>query len=133
MILVADIQRTVAEHFGLPVSTMREQNRVRDLSRPRQVAMYLSRRLTPLSTVVIGQRFNRDHSTIVNGSQVVQRLCADDVSFSGEVAWLEAKISVDAKTKVIPPVFRVLAPLYQQVIPNSKPCVPIADLALEEA
>jgi hypothetical protein len=105
VIFVADIQRAVADHFGIPLEAMSSPTKQRDYARPRQVAMFLARQLTAQSTTTIGKKFKRDHSTIVNGVQVVQRLCSQDVAFSGAVAWLGAKISVEGRTGNIPAFF----------------------------
>jgi len=61
------IQRKVSEHFGIKPSEMRSKKRNRVVVYPRQVAMYLSRELTPLSLPEIGNYFGgRDHTTIIH-------------------------------------------------------------------
>jgi chromosomal replication initiator protein len=84
MIFVADIQRAVADHYGLPIEAMREPDgasgsRQRERARPRQVAMRLATHLTEHSLVRIGQFFgNRDHSTVISACKNVDRLRRDD-------------------------------------------------------
>lgn len=68
MILVADIKRAVAQHYGISVDDLAGERRTRAFAHPRQEAMCLARRLTDQSTVSIGHRFGRDHSTVVTGS-----------------------------------------------------------------
>lgn len=73
MIFVRDIQQAVADHHRIPVETMWGRSNLRAHSWPRQEAMCLSRRLTDRSTVTIARCFKRDHSTVVNATQVVER------------------------------------------------------------
>jgi chromosomal replication initiator protein len=63
---VRDIQRLTAEYFNISVSELLSNKKSRRFSYPRQIAMYLSRKLTDLSLKEIGQLFaNKDHSTVV--------------------------------------------------------------------
>jgi chromosomal replication initiator protein len=78
MIFVADIKRAVADLYGLPIEVMRSPRRDQPMSRPRQVAMFCSRRLTHFSTTVIGQQFDRDHSTVIHGCQQIEKLMQTD-------------------------------------------------------
>lgn len=59
MILVADIKRAVAEHYGIPVSRLTERSGKREIVRPRQVAMTLSARLTEHSCARIAYFFGK--------------------------------------------------------------------------
>lgn len=79
MLLVRDIQRTVAMHYGFTPAMMREPApqktgrigfNTRDKTRARQVAMCLSMRLTEKGPVRIGRLFgNRDHTTVLYGDR----------------------------------------------------------------
>src|SRR3546814_12581730 len=65
-ITIDDIQRRVAEHYRLKPADMVSARRAREVARPRQVAMYLAKRLTPRSLPEIGRRFGgRDHTTVM--------------------------------------------------------------------
>ena len=64
---ISDIQEHVSAHFKLPRSAMISQDRKFDVAHPRQVAMYLARKLTKRSTTEIGMRFGgRDHTTVIH-------------------------------------------------------------------
>lgn len=82
MIMVADIQRAVADHYGIDVATMSEPDGAgaRDSSktRPRQQAMYLSACLTKQPYTVIGRLFHRDHSTVIHAVQATTKRLATD-------------------------------------------------------
>ena len=58
---------------------MLSQRRSRPLARPRQVAMYLSKKLTTRSLPEIGRRFaNRDHTTVIHAVKTIDRLSEKD-------------------------------------------------------
>ena len=63
------IQETVASHFNISLDEMLSKSRIKKLTHPRHIAMYLCRKmLVNLSTVKIGEFFGKDHSTIINGA-----------------------------------------------------------------
>ncbi len=67
IVTVEQIQRVVADHFGIPEEGMKVKKRTSSLAYPRQIAMFLSRDLTKLSLSEIGNRFGgRDHTTVMH-------------------------------------------------------------------
>lgn len=91
--MVCDIQAEVARYFRIPVSEMRSQRRYREVARPRQIAMYLSRELTPMSLPQIGQRFGgRDHSTVCHAIKQIERLCRVDPYIAADVETLAERL-----------------------------------------
>lgn len=62
---IVTIQARVAERYGMTRAQLLHESRVPEVSHPRQLAMYLSRRLTPLSLPEIGRRFGGKHHTTV--------------------------------------------------------------------
>jgi chromosomal replication initiator protein len=69
---VGDILETVSRHFGVRPSDLVGRKRSRSVSFPRQVGMYLARKLTPLSLEEIGSYFGgRDHSTVLHAERVI--------------------------------------------------------------
>jgi len=61
---------------------------------PRQVGMYLARRLTPLSLEQIGAYFGgRDHSTVLHACRKVERALAEDPGLIGAVRQLHADLA----------------------------------------
>lgn len=72
---IADVQQAVSAYYKLPVGEMTSHRRSNMIARPRQVAMYLARRLTPHSLPVIGQKFGgRDHSTVIHAVNKIEKL-----------------------------------------------------------
>lgn len=85
-ITVEDIQRKVAEHYGIRLSDLVGPKRSRTIARPRQVAMYLAKTLTTRSLPDIGRRFGgRDHTTILHGIRKVEELIASDSQLAEDV------------------------------------------------
>lgn len=67
LITVAIIQQTVADYFNLKVEDLKAKKRTRNISFPRQIAMYLTRELTDLSLPKIGEHYGgRDHTTVIH-------------------------------------------------------------------
>lgn len=82
MITSAAIQNVVADIFGVTRTDIIGQCRARKYVRPRQVAMFVTRQLTSLSTTHIGLRFgHRDHTTCLHALTKVMQLARSDPDF----------------------------------------------------
>ena len=78
-ISIDNIQRTVAEYYKIRVSDLLSPRRTRSITRPRQVAMALSKELTNHSLPEIGEAFGgRDHTTVLHACKVISELQAKD-------------------------------------------------------
>ncbi len=87
----AEILKSVASHYGLRVSDMKAKSNAKPIAFPRQVAMYLCRRLTSLSYPEIGRLFNdKHHSTVMHSVEKIERLVEDDADFRKVVDALAA-------------------------------------------
>ena len=65
--------------YNIPLSEMLSQRRSRPLARPRQVAMYLAKKMTTRSLPEIGRRFaNRDHTTVIHAVKTITKLSEKD-------------------------------------------------------
>jgi len=79
VITVDKIQNVVSNYFNIPLSEMLSQRRSRPLARPRQIAMYLAKKMTTRSLPEIGRRFaNRDHTTVIHAVKTITRLTEQD-------------------------------------------------------
>ncbi|WP_128254891.1 chromosomal replication initiator protein DnaA [Falsirhodobacter deserti] len=88
-VTIEEIQRKVAEHYNVRLSDMIGPKRVRTIARPRQVAMYLAKQLTPRSLPEIGRRFGgRDHTTIMHGVKKVEELMSTDSQLADDLQML---------------------------------------------
>jgi chromosomal replication initiator protein len=86
---IEDIQRKTAEFYKLDVKDFHSPQRARRVARPRQVAMYLSRKLTTRSLPEIGRRFGgRDHTTVLHACRRIEALIVEDPLFRQEVDFL---------------------------------------------
>jgi chromosomal replication initiator protein len=86
---IEEIQRKVAEHYNIRLSDMIGPKRLRTIARPRQIAMYLAKQLTPRSLPEIGRRFGgRDHTTIMHGVRKVEELMTMDSQLSDDIQLL---------------------------------------------
>jgi chromosomal replication initiator protein len=78
----AEILKAVASHYGLRVSDMKAKSNAKPVAFPRQVAMYLCRKLTELSYPEIGRLFNdKHHSTVMHSVEKIERMIEDDADF----------------------------------------------------
>lgn len=86
IITVEDIQKKVASRYNIKVSDMSSSRRLRSIARPRQIAMYLSKSLTPKSLADIGSRFGKkDHTTVMHAVKKIEQLITDDSDFREEI------------------------------------------------
>lgn len=73
LLQITDVLEVVSKHFGLRLADLVGRKRSRSVSFPRQVGMYLARKLTPLSLQEIGGHFGgRDHSTVLHAERVIE-------------------------------------------------------------
>ena len=78
----SEILKAVAGHYGLRVSDMKAKSNAKPIAFPRQVAMYLCRKLTSLSYPEIGRIFNdKHHSTVMHSVEKIERMAEDDADF----------------------------------------------------
>lgn len=94
-IITADyIQEIVANYFHLKVEELTSSKRTRNIAYPRQIAMYLCRKLTDLSLPKIGEKFGgRDHTTIIHGFEKISNDLKNDVELVQTINELECKIT----------------------------------------
>jgi chromosomal replication initiator protein len=91
---VRTIQRAVAQHFDIPVDSLKAKTRVSRVVRARQVAVFLSRELTDLSLVLIGKQFGgRDHSTILHACKKIDRETESDPSLRRKLQTIRSELT----------------------------------------
>jgi chromosomal replication initiator protein len=88
-ITIDEIQKRVAEHYNIRLSDMHSARRARAVARPRQVAMFLCKQLTPRSLPEIGRKFGgRDHTTVMHAVRKIEELRATDRTLAEDVELL---------------------------------------------
>ncbi len=92
-VTIEEIQKVVVEHYGIRLADMSSSRRSRAIARPRQVAMYLAKILTPRSLPEIGKRFgNRDHTTVMHAVRQIEKLSAEDRALADDVEQLKRRL-----------------------------------------
>ncbi len=85
-IKIEDIQRFVAKHYNVSRADLLSNRRTQTIVRPRQVAMYLAKMLTPRSLPEIGRRFGgRDHTTVLHAVRKVETMLPNDPSLQNDI------------------------------------------------
>lgn len=92
-ITVVLIQKIVAGYFSIRVEDFKTKKRTRAIAYPRQIAMYLSRELTDLSLLKIGEQFGgRDHTTVIHACDKITKELESDPSVQNIIKELNQKI-----------------------------------------
>lgn len=78
-ITIKDIQLQVSKYYNLQFHDLCSKNRSRHISRPRQIAMFLSKIMTETSYPDIGKLFGgKDHATVIYGVNKIKSLSEND-------------------------------------------------------
>ncbi|MEP0940910.1 MAG: chromosomal replication initiator protein DnaA [Rhizobiaceae bacterium] len=90
---IEDIQKVAARHYNVSKNDLLSNRRTRIIVRPRQIAMYLSKILTPRSLPEIGRRFGgRDHTTVLHAVRKIESLLKEDDKLAHEIELLKRLI-----------------------------------------
>jgi len=88
------IQDIVANYYNLRIEDFKSPRRTRNIAYPRQIAMYLSRKLTDMSLPKIGEEFGgRDHTTVIHGYEKISECLKKDDSLKNAIAEITKKIN----------------------------------------
>ncbi|SFD18826.1 chromosomal replication initiator protein DnaA [Clostridium uliginosum] len=93
-VTIDSIQDIVANYFNLKVEELKSQRRTRNVAYPRQIAMYLTRKLTDMSLPKIGEEFGgRDHTTVIHAYEKISENLKSDESLQHTVADITKKVT----------------------------------------
>ena len=93
-ITVDTILKIVADYFSISYIDLKGKKRTKNISFPRQIAMYLAREMTELSTTEIGVELGgRDHTTVMHGHQKIETQTAIEPSLEVTIAELKKRIT----------------------------------------
>ena len=93
IIPISAILGACAVFYGVPISNLFAERRITGIVKPRQIAMYLAKELTPRSLPDIGRRIGgRDHTTVLYGVRKIAALIKRDSNLAAEVATIRARI-----------------------------------------
>jgi chromosomal replication initiator protein len=94
-ITVDEIQKACAAHYRIDASEMRSKRRARAVARPRQVAMYLAKKMTPRSLPEIGRIFGgRDHSTVIHAVRTIEGLRQSNPEIDSDIRALQRQLEL---------------------------------------
>ncbi len=86
------IQKSVADHYDVRLSDMTSTRRQRSVALPRQIAMYLCRRLTPSSLPDIAKSFSKTHATILHAYRSIEQKAANNVELKQNIRSVAQKL-----------------------------------------
>lgn len=90
---VEHVQKAVADHFKLKIADLKSKRRQRAVAYPRQVAMYLARKMTGASFPEIGDRFGgKDHTTVMHNVRKIEDSLLKDLDLKAHVESLERQL-----------------------------------------
>ena len=93
IITIEDIQKIVVNYYDISTTDFLSARRSRHIARPRQIAMYLSKKLTTKSLPEIGRKFTgRDHTTVIHAIKKIEDLMQKDKKFEVEVQEISNRI-----------------------------------------
>lgn len=93
-VTIESIQDIVSSYFNLRVEDFKSARRTRNVAFPRQIAMYLCRKLTDTSLPKIGEEFGgRDHTTVIHAYEKISSSLKEDESLQNAVSELSKKIT----------------------------------------
>ena len=84
-VTIDKIFAAVEKRYGVPKSELVSKSRVKDVAQARHVTMYLIKTLIEMSYPNIGKLFDRDHSTVMNSIDVMEKRIASDAVFEMEI------------------------------------------------
>ncbi len=87
-VTIEQIKKRVAEHFKLRSSELKSRNNARDIAEPRQIAMFLCRKLTTASLPEIGTEFAKHHTTVLHSIEKIERKMTENSDFNNLIAML---------------------------------------------
>lgn len=94
MVTISNIQRVVADYYNIKMSDLLSKRRNRSITRPRQIAMALSKELTNHSLPEIGEAFGgRDHTTVIHACEKTKELKLSNLEIDEDYRKLRRSLS----------------------------------------
>ena len=85
-ITIDEIQNKVSNYYNIKIEDLTSSRRIRSFARPRQIAMYLSKKLTTRSLPEIGRKFGgRDHTTVIHAIKKIEQLKIENSKFDEDI------------------------------------------------
>lgn len=90
---VEQIKAVVARAYSITVDQMKAKGRKSGILLPRQIAMFLCRKYTPLSLEKIGEAFDKGYGAVLNSVEKIQKKIDNDANFRRDIGQLETNLS----------------------------------------
>ena len=91
---IESIQKSVGSYFNLKISDLKAKKKTKQIVLARQIAIYLSRKLSRLSLIEIGERFGgKDHSTVLHAIHKIEQQIQKDQKLMGTVETIKSKLN----------------------------------------
>ena len=93
LVSIEEIQQKTAAKYGIKVSEILSSSRSKNIARPRQIAMYISKLLTTKSLMDIGRHFGgKDHTTVIHACRRIEELLTTDEQLKTEIHALTSEL-----------------------------------------
>ena len=92
IITIEKIIDYICRTYKLKLEDILSHKRSKDIAEPRQIAMYLCRELTDISLPRIGNKFGRDHTTVIHACEKITKLRKEDKNFNSQLEKYEQEI-----------------------------------------
>ena len=92
IITIEKIIDYICRTYKLKLEDILSHKRSKDIAEPRQIAMYLCRDLTDISLPRIGNKFGRDHTTVIHACEKITKLRKEDKNFNSQLEKYEQEI-----------------------------------------
>lgn len=88
---ISQIQKCVADRYGIYVKDILSQSRTRNIMQPRQIAMFVAKEMTDAPLCEIGKNFGgKDHATVIHSVRKIEQLCAKSTALRNEISDIKA-------------------------------------------
>lgn len=91
-ITLDEILQLVARYHDISLVELNSKSRAQDVARPRQMAMYLCKKLTTRSLPAIGKKFGRDHTTVLHAIKMMEQRMSENPKLAEELQHLEQSL-----------------------------------------
>ena len=91
-VTIENIIKCICSFYDIQKDDLLGKKRPKNIAMPRQVAMYLCRKMTDASLPKIGYAFGRDHTTVIHAYEKIEKMKKEDNSFESQLQQLEEKI-----------------------------------------
>lgn len=93
-VTIETIQDVVGSYYNLRIEDFKSQRRTRNVAYPRQIAMYLCRKLTDMSLPKIGEEFGgRDHTTVIHAYEKISQSLKSDEALQNAINDITKKLT----------------------------------------